>query len=172
MRYTNILSLVLLSSIALSAGTQAQTDQPVMEKGQAGMPLGSPFDRSMCAMDGVSAGGFDLVSYRQPGGPKPGTPEFSLEYRGSTYLFANQSSVDTFRANPERYLPAYAGFCAITLALGRVTCPDYSNFKIEDDRLLLFEITGFTNGRTLWNTNPLEFRNKADVNFDKLDRPQ
>ena len=172
MRYTNILSLVLISSIALSAGTQAQTDQPVMEKGQAGIPLGSPFDRSMCAMDGVSAGGFDLVSYRQPGGPKPGTPEFSLEYRGSTYLFANQSNVDTFRANPERYLPAYAGFCAITLALGRVTCPDYSNFKIEDDRLLLFEITGFTNGRTLWNTNPLEFRGKADLNFDKLDRPQ
>ena len=106
------------------------------------------------------------------GGPAPGTPEFSLEYDGSTYLFANQSNVDTFRANPERYLPAYAGFCAITLALGRVTCPDYSNFKIENDRLLLFEITGFTNGRTLWNTNPGDFRNKADANFDKFNRPQ
>ena len=172
MRYTKFLSLVLISSIVLSAETQAQTDQPMMEKSQAGIPLGSPFDRSMCAMEGVSAGGFDLISYRQPGGPVPGTPELSTELNGSTYLFANQSNVDTFRADPERYLPAYAGFCAITLALGRVTCPDYSNFKIEDDRLLLFEITGFTNGRTLWDSNPGDFRTKADANFDILNDQQ
>ena len=168
MRYTIILSLVLISSIALSAETRAQAEQPMMEKGQAGVPLGSPFDRAMCALDGVSVGGLDLVSYRHSGGPLPGTSDFSTEFNGSTYLFASQSNLDTFRGNPERYLPAYAGFCAITLALGRVTCPEFSNFKIEDDRLLLFEVTGFTNGRTLWDTNPEDFRNKADENFEKL----
>ncbi len=172
MRYTAILNLMLISSIVLSAETSAQTDEPMMEKSQAGIPLGSPFDRSMCTKDGVSAGGFDLISYRHPDGPVLGTPEFSMEYNGSTYLFANQPNLDTFRADAERYLPAYAGFCAITLALGRITCPDFSNFKIEDDRLLLFEVTGFTNGRTLWDTNPEDFRNKADVNFVKLDNQQ
>ena len=168
MRYTHILSLMLISSIVLSAETSAQTDESMMEKSQAGIPLGSPFDRSMCAIEGVAAGGFDLVSYRHPDGPVPGTPEFLMEHNGSTYLFANQDNLDTFRADAEHYLPAYAGFCAITLALGRVTCPDFSNFKIEDDRLLLFEVTGFTNGRTLWDTNPGDFRNKANANFDKL----
>ncbi len=172
MRYTNILSLILISSIVLSAETRAQTDQPMMEKSQAGIPLGSPFDRSMCVIEGVSVGGFDLVSYRHPPGPVPGIPELSTEFNGSTYLFANQSNLDTFRADPELYLPAYAGFCAITLALGRITCPEYSNFKIEDDRLLLFEVTGFTNGRTLWNTDPEDFRNKADANFEKLNDQQ
>ena len=135
MRYSNILSLVLISSIMLSAETRAQTGQPMVEKGHAGILLGSPFDRSMCAMDGVSAGGFDLISYRHPGGLLLGNREFSTVFNGSTYLFANQSNLDTFRADPERYLPAYAGFCAITLALGRITCPEFSNFKIEDDRL-------------------------------------
>ena len=91
-----------------------------------------------------------------------------MDYNGSTYLFANQSNLDTFRADPDRFLPSYAGFCAITLALGRITCPEFSNFKVEDDRLLLFEVTGFTNGRTLWDTNPEEFRSKADTNFDSL----
>jgi len=52
--------------------------------------------------------------------------------------------------------------------LGRVTCPENTNFIIQDDRLFLFEITGFTNGRTLWNTDPLEFRGRADTNFGKL----
>ena len=172
MRYISILSLVLISSIVLCAETRAQTDQPQMDKGQAGVPLGSPFDRSMCTMGGVSAGGFDLVSYRHPDGPALGAPEFAMDYNESTYRFTNQSNLDTFRADPERYLPAYAGFCAITLALGRVTCPDFSNFKIEDDRLLLFEVTGFTNGRILWDTNPEDFRIKADANFDKLNKQQ
>ena len=172
MRDTNIRSLMLILCIALSIETHAQTDQPMMVKSQAGIPLGSPFDRSMCATDGISVGGFDLVSYRQSGGPVPGIPEISMEFDGSTYRFANRSNLDTFRADPKHYLPAYAGFCAITLALGRVTCPEYSNFKIEDDRLLLFEITGFTNGRTLWDTNPEEFRNNADANFEKLNDQQ
>ena len=172
MRNTIILSLMLISSIVLSAETRVQTDEPMMEKSQAGIPLGSPLDRSMCAMEGVAAGGFDLISYRNPDGPVPGTAEFSFKYNGSTYLFANQPNLETFRADAERFLPAYAGFCAITLALGRVTCPDYSNFKIEDDRLLVFEVTGFTNGRTLWDTDPGNFRIQADANFDILNDQQ
>ncbi len=172
MRYTSILSLLLISSLALSAESLAQTDEPMMVKSQAGIPLGSPFDRDMCEMNGISVGGLDLVSYRDSGGPVPGTPEFSMEIDGSTYLFANQANLDTFRGDPKHYLPAYAGFCAITLALGRVTCPEYSNFKIEGDRLLMFEITGFTNGRTLWNTDPEDFRGKADANFEILNNQQ
>lgn len=168
MRNIPYLGLLLVSSIALSAEISTPEAQPQMQKGEAGIPLGSPFDRSMCASEGISLGGFDLISYRQPDGPVPGLAGFSMEYNGSRYLFANQSNLDTFRADPDRYLPAYAGFCAITLALGRVTCPEYSNFKIEDDRLLMFEVTGFTNGRTLWDTDPDNFRVKADANFHKL----
>ena len=41
--------------------------------------------------------------------------------------------------------------------MGRLACPDYTNFKIEDGRLLLFELTGFTNGRTVWNSDPAGF---------------
>ena len=101
MRYTNVLSLMLVLGLVLSAETRSQTDEAMMEKGRAGIPLGSPFDRSMCAMEGVSTGGFDLVSYRQPDGPTPGIPELSMEFNGSRYLFANQSNLDAFRADPE-----------------------------------------------------------------------
>lgn len=139
-----------------------------MEKGQSGFPLDSPVDRSMCAPDGISMGGYDLISYRGAGGPVLGTSEFSAEHDGFKYYFSNQFNLDLFNTDPEGYLPAYSGFCAITLALGRVTCPENTNFIIQDDRLFLFEITGFTNGRTLWNTDPFEFRSRADTNFGKL----
>ena len=120
------------------------------------------------AREGVAVGGYDLVSYRQADGPVAGSEMFATEYDDTTYYFANQPNLDQFLENPARYVPAYSGFCAITLALGRVTCPEYRNFKIENDQLLLFEVTGFTNGRTLWNSDAETFRGQADDNFDRL----
>ena len=52
--------------------------------------------------------------------------------------------------------------------MGRLACPDYTNFKIENGDLLLFELAGFTNGRTLWNSDPSGFRERADANALKL----
>ena len=159
---------ITLIALAPFAAAIAQDPPPVMIKSESGVPLEAGLDREMCAPDGVSVGGYDLVSYRQPGGPRMGSPDHSADYAGRTYHFADAENLQEFLGDPERYLPAYSGFCAITLALGRVTCPEYTNFKIEDDRLLLFEVTGFTNGRTLWNSDVTRFRSQADQNHLRL----
>ena len=67
-----------------------------------------------------------------------------------------------------QYLPSYGGWCAISLALGGLTCPDYNIFKIENGELLLFEVAAFTNGLALWNTDPPGYRKKADTNYDRF----
>ena len=121
-----------------------------------------------CAPDGVGVGGFDLVSYRQPGGPQPGLAEFEVAHDGLRYRFASAENLQRFEADPGDYLPRYRGWCAATLSMGRLTCPDYTNFKIEDGELLLFELAGFTNGRTLWDSDPIGFRQRADDNARKL----
>ena len=159
---------MLTAAILASSFVWAQDAPPMMQKGEKGTLLSEPIDSSMCTPDGVSLGGYDVVSYRKAGGPTLGSPELSAEHEGDTYYFSRQAHLTEFNHDPDRYVPAYSGFCAITLALGRVTCPEYTNFAIQDDHLLLFEITGFTNGRTLWNTNPSEFRSKADSNFEKI----
>lgn len=117
-----------------------------------------------CAPDGVAIGGFDLVSYRDSAGPLPGVAEHSVTYQGYEYRFATEENLEAFLAKPEEYLPRYQGWCATTLAMGRLACPDPLNFKIEDGSLLLFELVGFTNGRTVWNTDPGGFRARADQN--------
>lgn len=166
MKYDTRLAALILVFAPLSV--QSQSDTPAMAKSQSGVAIHEGVDWNMCAVDGISVGGFDLVSYRQPDGPVPGSRDFAVAYRDSIYLFANESNQSLFLENAERYVPVYSGFCAITLALGRVTCPDYTNFKIENDQLLLFEVTGFTNGRTLWNSDPDSFRQQADDNFLQL----
>lgn len=125
-------------------------------------------DPGICAPDGIAVGGYDLLTYHGPDGPKPGNREFAEEYDGLTYLFVSDSNRQRFRDAPKRHLPRYDGWCAITLALGRLTCPDYQNFQIEDGDLLLFEVTGFTNGKVLWNTDAPGYRIQADDNFKTL----
>ena len=161
-----LLAIVTLSLIVAPA--LAQDEAPMMVKSQSGVPLDEHVDPAMCNPDGVAIGGYDVVSYRQDGGPVHGDAEITAEHDGGTWRFASNANRDTFLEDPARFVPAYSGFCAVTLALGRVTCPEYTNFKIENDQLLLFEVTGFTNGRTLWNSDVDGFRRQADDNFTKL----
>ena len=161
--------VILLLAAGMAPGMAPSQDSPAMApKEQGGVPLGEVIEDGMCAADGVAVGGYDLVSYRSPGGPVLGFQEHAASHQDRTYLFVNEGNRDEFLSDPERYLPSYGGFCAITLALGRVTCPDYTNFKIEDDRLLLFETTGFTNGRVVWDTDPAGFKEQADSNFQRI----
>ena len=121
-----------------------------------------------CAPEGVAVGGYDLVSYHSDGGPVMGTAQFSANHGELKYHFASAANLATFQGDTERYLPVYSGFCAATLAMGSLVCPDYTNFKLEEGRLLLFELAGFTNGRTVWNSDPVGFRQRADANFARF----
>lgn len=169
MMHKHVLKVLLLTLGAfLTTSSFAQSEPAMMEKRQAGQSLADPIPHNLCQPDGVAIGGYDLVSYRQENGPTMGSEAYQTDHNGLQYWFIDEANRTAFLDNPDRFKPAYDGFCAITLALGRVTCPQYENFKIENDRLLLFEVTGFTNGRTLWNSDPEDFRGKADKNFSQI----
>lgn len=123
---------------------------------------------SQCAPDGIAVGGYDLVSYFQADGPQPGSAELAADFGGYTYVFRSAGNREQFLANPEKFLPRYRGWCATTLAMGRLACPDPTNYKIENGSLLLFELIGFTNGKTVWDTDPAGFRSQADEHARQL----
>jgi len=148
--------------------TSSAAADVMMQKVEATLELKPYRPASECAKDGVAVGGYDLISYRDEGGPRFGSAEFTAEYGDNIYLFESAQNRDRFLADPMQYLPSYGGWCAISLALGGLTCPDYSIFKFENGDLLLFEVTAFTNGRALWNTDPPGYRKKADTNYDRF----
>ncbi|MEM7282114.1 MAG: YHS domain-containing (seleno)protein, partial [Pseudomonadota bacterium] len=156
---------VLLFSLSGIALAQTPPPEGVMMKKEMGNILDAEHDPAVCAPAGVAIGGYDLVSYHQEDGPKMGVEAFSATVGELTYLFQNEANQKTFEKNPDAYLPQYSGWCAISLALGRLTCPDYNNFQIENGQLLLFETTGFTNGRVVWNADRVGNRQKADNNY-------
>ncbi len=160
------ITLAAAIGIGVSSAVFAQDGAATMGKPGGDIVASLPHDPTECAPDGIAVGGYDLLSYRTEGGPRLGSAQFAADHGAFTYLFETAENRRRFEADPLSYLPAYGGWCATTLALGRLTCPDYTNFKLEDGELLLFELTGFTNGQTLWNADPGRYRGLADRNYD------
>lgn len=86
---------------------------------------------------GVAMGGYDPVGYFTQQAATPGRPEFQSEYRGAKFYFASAENRDAFSANPERFAPAYGGYCTHTLASGELTPADPLNWTVHGDRLFL-----------------------------------
>ena len=127
-------------------------------------------DEKYCLVDdSLGAGGYDLVSYFVGDRvPVKGETSLTHQHDNITYRFSSKENLARFEKNPEKYLPQYGGWCAMSLALGHKLCPDYDNFKIEGGKLYIFETTAFTNGQILWNKNPSENRKKAESEYQML----
>ena len=85
----------------------------------------------------VGAGGYDVVAYHSEGMPVRGNGNHVVVHQGATYLFANDDNREAFAANPERYAPAYGGYCAYGVAVGKKFVGDPEVWKIVDGKLYL-----------------------------------
>jgi len=144
-------------------------DSQVSHEGIAQEQLNSKIEADSlkyCIQDqSLGAGGYDLVNYFTNNAAELGVKEYSSTYEGIEYHFKNQDHLDLFTKNPSQYLPAYGGWCSMTLAMGRATTPTYDNFKIIDGELHLFERTLSVNGQLLWIANPDENATLAGENY-------
>ena len=82
--------------------------------------------------------GNDAVSYVADGRPVKGDPAIRSTYDGDVYRFANAANKQAFDANPQRYAPAYAGFCASGAPYALKANIDADVFTIYRGRLYLF----------------------------------
>ena len=76
----------------------AQSEPGMMDKRESGQPLSEPVAHNLCSPEGVAVGGYDLISYRQDNGPRLGSPQFSAQHNGLSYLFENKANQPVFNA--------------------------------------------------------------------------
>ena len=117
----------------------------------------------------VGLDGYSPVSYFEQDEPHFGSPEFRAEHDGVTYFFASQDEVDTFTADPQRYAPAYGGWCAYGMAVEGVFGADPTNYKIIDDRLNVFLRNDEVDTLDLWNDgDEATLRSQADAYWTQI----
>lgn len=111
----------------------------------------------------VGLGGYSPVSYIERNRAEPGSPRFAAEHDGVTYFFTSQRQQQAFEADPQRYLPAYGGYCAYGCSVNAKLVPDPTSFEIIDGRTHLFLNNGEIDARKLWNeADPITVKAKAD----------
>ena len=91
------------------------------------------------------------IAYFALNEPKQGKPEYSSTYEGKLYYFVSEEAKQEFDKTPDKYLPAYDGWCAFGLSIEKELEADPTNFKIIDGKLHLFLKNDDTDALELWN---------------------
>jgi YHS domain-containing protein len=83
----------------------------------------------------VILAGHDAIAYFTEGKPVLGSSEFTAQHDGAVYRFANAANRDRFRADPNKYAPAYGGYCALGTSFGKKFDVDGQAFEIVEGRM-------------------------------------
>lgn len=115
---------------------------------------------------GIALSGYDPVSYFSNTKPQKG--KIAYNYEGVIYKFISAENLSLFKNSPQKYLPAYGGWCAYAMGLnGEKVKVDPENFKIVDGAVNLFYRTAFSNTLNDWNKNEAKLKRQADVYWSK-----
>ena len=86
----------------------------------------------------VAIEGYDPVAYFTENRPMKGSEQYSLEWLGAIWHFANERHRELFAENPIKYAPQYGGHCADGTAFGDKTANiDPEAWRIIDGKLYL-----------------------------------
>ncbi len=87
--------------------------------------------------DGVAIKGYDPVAYFIKGEAVEGSEEFTVEYEDAVWQFSSPEHRDLFLADPEKYAPAYGGYCAWAVSNGDFADIDPEQWVIHEGTLYL-----------------------------------
>ncbi len=97
--------------------------------------------------NGYAIGGTDPVAYQAELGPVQGSPEFSYDWNGATWLFETAANRDLFAGNPEQFAPAFGGYCAFAASRGYLAPTIPEAWHIHEGKLYL---NATLRARELW----------------------
>jgi hypothetical protein len=92
--------------------------------------------------DGLALRGYDAVALHG-GRLVAGAPDFGFSWRGAEWRFASADAREAFRADPERFAPAFGGFCSFAVSRGFTATADPRAHHVYEDTLFVFDSADF-----------------------------
>lgn len=128
---------------------------------------------SKSRLGGVAIGGHDSTAYHLLAASQEdvvkGVKSWVVKWKGAKWRFASKESSERFAAEPERFAPAFNGFCANALSLGKgLLRTDGTHWEIIGERLFLFYAAA---GRERWvdaGATVSDYIQQAEAAWDKL----
>ncbi len=150
-------TLAFLFALLMLGAVSAQAQQnPAVRKQQFNLE------------NGLAIQGYDPVAYFTQNKAVKGQAANTVTYKNVTYRFATPANADLFRNTPEKYEPAYGGWCAFAMGdSGEKVEIDPGTFKVKDGKLYLFYNKFFNNTLPKWNKDEGNLKRKADQSWTK-----
>lgn len=101
--------------------------------------------------EGVALDGYDVVAYHTEDKAIVGKKELAFNYQGVWYHFTSAENKALFKKDPQKYLPAFGGWCTYLMGIDPAAYPptrgrpDPENFTLIEGRLHVFGKTGQQN---------------------------
>lgn len=115
--------------------------------------------------EGVAIQGYDPVAFFTENKPVKGKDAFIARHKGAIYHFASKENRDLFKKDPDKYEPAFGGYCAYGVSRNKLVEIDVEAFQIVDGRLLLQYSKGV---RENFNKDVKGNLKKAETNWPGL----
>lgn len=106
--------------------------------------------------------GYDPVAYFTDSKAVRGSGYHVAVLDGVTYAFASAEHQKMFEADPQKYLPAYGGYCAYGLGVGKKFVADPEVWKIVEGKLYLNLDKGI---QQKWEKDIPGYIKKGDANW-------
>jgi YHS domain-containing protein len=109
--------------------------------------------------------GYDAVAYFKESKSIKGDTQLNYQWKDANWYFSSKENSETFKENPEKYVPQYGGYCAYGTSEGYKAPTQPDAWTIVDGKLYL---NYNKEVKVLWNKNQSELIKKADVNWGEL----
>jgi len=109
--------------------------------------------------------GYDPVAYFTDGKAVRGSGFHVTVQDGVTYAFASDEHKTLFKQSPEKYMPAYGGYCAYGVALAKKFVADPEVWKIVGGKLYLNLDKGI---QQKWEKDIPGYITKAEKNWGEI----
>ena len=109
--------------------------------------------------------GYDAIAYFKESKPVKGDTQFNYQWKDANWYFSSKENLETFKENPEKYVPQYGGYCAYGTSEGHKAPTEPDAWTIVDGKLYL-NYNKYV--KVLWSKNQSDLIKKADVNWGKL----
>lgn len=126
-------------------------------------------DRYYTTKENVAIQGYDPVSYLTPGKAELGSAEFAYTHDGVIYHFVSAAHRDLFKANPQKYLPQFGGWCAYAVGAYSGKAPiNPKTFKVIDGKVYLFYNKAGANTLESWNKDEAKLLPASHKNWPAI----
>ena len=109
--------------------------------------------------------GYDVVAYFKESKPVKGDTQFNYQWKDANWYFSNKENLETFKADPDKYVPQYGGYCAYGTSEGHKAPTEPDAWTIVDGKLYL---NYNKEVKVMWNKNQDALIKKADKNWTEL----